>query len=153
MGESGDRGHKELLNVFFIEDDPSDVRLLREALAHCPEWCYLTTATNGAQALDMLFRRGKFNTFALPDMILLDLNLPILSGHEVLDAIKSNDTLAKIPVLIMSNSQNPEDINKAYSLGATCYIVKPHDFDHLSRICTSLRDFWYNKATLPRVLA
>lgn len=152
MDEPGAEGRK-LLEVLFVEDDPTDVRLLVEALSECTAWCHLTTATNGAQALDILFQRGQYRDRALPDLILLDLNLPILSGLEVLNAIKANDRLSLMPVVILSTSQNPDDINAAYDLGAACYIVKPRDFDHLTRICSALRDFWYNKVTLPKVIA
>ena len=151
MGESEES--KRLLHMLFVEDDPTDVRLLYEALSEGSTWCYLTTANNGAQALDMLFQRGKYKDQRLPDMILLDLNLPILTGHEVLNAIKAHHILGQIPVLVLSNSQSPEDITIAYDLGAACYIVKPRDFEHLTRVCGALQDFWYRKATLPKVIA
>src|SRR5438270_14090169 len=115
MSAQDDR--KKLLHVLFVEDDPADVRLLLEALTECSTWCYLTIANDGAQALDMLFQRGKYHNLGPPDMVLMDLNLPILSGHEVLNAMKAHHILGQIPVLVLSNSQDPADIHRAYDLG------------------------------------
>ena len=139
----------ERIKILLVEDDAGDVRLLREAMKDAGPWCDLTVATNGAQALDMLFRRGIYSRFELPAIVLLDIRLPILSGHEVLHAIKSNSRLSPLPVIILSTSQAPEDVRRAYALGASCYIVKPPDLEQFVAICNSLHDFWTKRVTLP----
>jgi CheY-like chemotaxis protein len=144
---------KKLLHLLLIEDNPEDVRLLTEALRESKPWCYLTVANTGSHALDILFQRGKYSDVGMPDLIILDLNIPILTGFEVLDVIKSNSDLGMIPVIVMSTSENPADINAAYSIGASCYIVKPHTFNQLTAICEAIRDFWTKDAKLPKVIA
>ena len=137
------------LDVLLIEDDPRDARLFREALGDLSAWCQVTVAKNGAEALDMLFRRGKFSDYRMPDLIVLDLNLPILSGHEVLTALKANEELSIIPVIVLTTSQQPADIRKAYDLGAASYILKPHDLEQFIRIAQSLYEFWYKRVSFP----
>lgn len=148
----GDSEGPRILHILSVEDDPTDIRLLHEALKESESWCYMSSARNGAEALDILFQRGKYKSRKLPDLIILDLNLPIITGHEVLLAVKANDTLASIPVLVLSTSQNPNDINKAYDNGAACYIIKPRTFEELSEVAGAIRDFWYEKASLPNVI-
>src|SRR5205085_1027662 len=103
-----------------------------------------------AEALDMLFQRGRFREQKLPDLILLDLNLPILSGHEVLTALKACPPLNLIPVVILTTSHHPDDIRRAYDLGASSYVVKPRDLEQFIGMCKSLYEFWYNRASLPK---
>ncbi len=129
----------------------ADVRLLREALAEAGDWCDLTVATTGAQALDMLFRRGRYNDLDAPDLVLLDIRLPILNGHEVLSAIKAHAPLNMLPVIILSTSGAEQDVRKAYSLGASCYIVKPRDLEQFIAICKSLYDFWAKRVRFPQM--
>src|SRR5438445_12525232 len=126
---------------------------MREALKDTGKWCDLTVASTGAEALDMLFRRGKYRSLEIPDLVLLDIRLPILSGHEVLNAIKCHSPLSLLPVIILSTSQAPEDVKRAYSLGASCYIVKPRDLEQFIAICNSLYDFWAKRVTFPHLNA
>jgi CheY-like chemotaxis protein len=146
--------HEKTVRILLVEDDPADARLVYEAFSEIgPQCCELTVAQTGAQALDMLFQRGKYSDYVLPDLVLLDIRLPILSGHEVLNAIRSNSPVNSLPVLILSTSQNQEDIQRAYALGASCYLVKPRAYEDVVGLCRALLGFWFHKATsLPTVL-
>jgi chemotaxis family two-component system response regulator Rcp1 len=139
----------ERMRILLVEDDLADIRLLREALKDAGDWCDLEVARTGAQALDMLLQRGSYSTYKLPHLVLLDIRLPILSGHEVLNAIKAYAPLNVLPIIILSTSESPEDIRRAYALGASCYIVKPHDLQQFIEICKSIYGFWCEGATLP----
>jgi CheY-like chemotaxis protein len=142
---------RQHIRILLIEDDPADARLLGEAFAEIRlEGCELTTASNGAQALDMLFQRGKYNKYLLPDIILLDIRLPILSGHEVLNVIRANPAFGVIPVIILSTSQDEEDMKKAYMLGAAAYIIKPRAYEDLVGMCRALVGFWFHRVSLVR---
>jgi chemotaxis family two-component system response regulator Rcp1 len=138
------------VDVLLIEDDPADVRLFRESLNELTEWCTLSVAKTGSEALDRLFRRGQYAGEKTPDLILLDLNLPILTGHEVLTVLKAMPPLNEIPVIVLTTSQNPADIRKAYDLGASCYVIKPRDLDAFLGMCKSIYDFWFRRVTFPR---
>lgn len=132
-----------------MEDNPGDVRLTREALKSGEVAVNLNVARDGVEALDFLRRRGTFAAAPVPDLILLDLNLPRKNGREVLSEIKSDPELRRIPVLVMTTSRADQDINRAYSLNANCYITKPMDLDEFLRIVRSIEDFWLKTVTLP----
>jgi two-component system, chemotaxis family, response regulator Rcp1 len=135
------------LEILLVEDNPGDVRLTREALKDWGHPTRLTVAADGVQALEAL--RHDPAEGQLPDMILLDLNLPRLGGREVLHAIKSSSTLRHIPVIILSSSDDGDDVQAAYDLQANCYVVKPVDLDrYLEAIC-GIEDFWVRLARIP----
>jgi CheY-like chemotaxis protein len=102
------------------------------------------------EALDFLHHRGEHGDAPTPDLILLDLNLPRKNGREVLEEIKTDPKLRRIPVLVMTTSRADQDIQKAYSLNANCYITKPMDLDEFLRIVKSIEDFWLRTVTLPK---
>lgn len=137
------------LELLLVEDNPGDVRLTREALKSGEVAVNLNVARDGVEALDFLHRRGNFASAPVPDLILLDLNLPRKNGREVLSEIKSDPELRRIPVLVMTTSRADQDINRAYSLNANCYITKPMDLDEFLRIVRSIEDFWLKTVTLP----
>ena len=137
------------VHLLLVEDNPSDVRLFREASTDHNVDYKLQVAWNGAQALDILFQRGKYKDSPTPDLIVLDLNLPILSGHEVLNAIKANHQLSVIPVIVFSVAQEPREIRKAYELGASCYVIKPKEYDDFERVFACLSDFWLTRVSFP----
>jgi two-component system response regulator len=109
----------------------------------------LSVATDGVEAVDFLHRRGKYKNAPRPDLILLDLNLPKKNGPEVLSDIKSDPDLKRIPVLVMTTSSEPGDIQKAYSLNANCYITKPIQLDDFLNVVQSIENFWLKTARLP----
>ena len=137
------------LEVLLVEDNPGDIRLTREALRTGDVAVSLSVARDGVEALDFLHREGSFATAPRPDIILLDLNLPRKGGREVLSEIKGDPHLKRIPVLVMTTSRADQDIDRAYSLNANCYIAKPMDLDEFLRIVKSIEDFWIKTVTLP----
>ncbi len=117
------------VELLLVEDNPGDVRLTQEALKEGTLAVNLSVARDGVEALDFLRHREPFADAPLPDLILLDLTLPRKNGREVLSEIKSDPLLRRIPVLVMTTSRADQDIQKAYSLNANCYITKPMDLD------------------------
>jgi CheY-like chemotaxis protein len=135
--------------LLIIEDNPGDVRLLREALKESSIQPTLYMVWDGSTALSLLDDFKQENSQALPHLILLDLNLPQKNGFEILKHLKGNNTLKRIPVIVLSSSQNPEDIAKAYDLHANCYLTKPVDFEPFFEIVKAVEYFWFQLANLP----
>jgi chemotaxis family two-component system response regulator Rcp1 len=138
-----------VVDLLLVEDNPGDVRLTQEAFKESPRKINMSVARDGVEAIDFLRRRGKYATAPRPDLILLDLNLPRKNGREVLMEIKSDPDLRRIPVVVMTTSKAEQDIQKAYTLNANCYISKPVDFDEFLGVVQSIEDFWLSKASLP----
>ena len=138
------------MEVLLVEDNPGDVRLTQEALKDGRVMVNLTVATDGVEALEILHRRGPHSDKARPDLILLDLNLPKKNGREVLEAIKADDDLKPIPVIVMTTSKAEQDIHRAYHLNANCYVTKPVDLDEFLNVVRSIEDFWLTIVTLPQ---
>src|SRR5579884_2692388 len=137
------------IDLLLVEDNPGDVRLTEEALKEGSVAVKLNVVRDGADAVDYLYRRGKFLDAARPDLILLDLNLPKKSGREVLSEIKADPDLRRIPVVIMTTSTADQDVARAYSLNANCYVAKPVELDEFFAAVRSIEDFWLRKAVLP----
>jgi CheY-like chemotaxis protein len=138
-----------LFEVLLVEDSPGDARLTKLALEEGKIRVNLNTVEDGIQALEFLRGYGKYADCPRPDLILLDLNLPRKDGREVLSEIKSDENLKRIPVVILTTSQADEDILRAYSLNANCYIAKPVDFERFVTIVKSIEDFWFTIVKLP----
>ncbi|HUS07899.1 MAG TPA: response regulator [Bryobacteraceae bacterium] len=132
-----------------IEDSPADIRLLMEACRDSKIPKRLHVANDGLEALNYLFRRGEHHAAVRPDLIILDLNLPIISGHEVLAHVKADDSLRIIPVIVLSTSTSIEDVRKSYELGAACYIRKPLNITEYFDTVEQAADFWLGTAILP----
>lgn len=137
------------IEILMVEDNPGDVRLTQEALKGAKVSNTLQVVEDGAAALDFLYRRGDYVDAPRPDLILLDLNLPKKNGREVLEVIKQDEQLKSIPVVILTTSQAEEDVVRAYSLHANCYISKPVDFTQFTKIVRTIEDFWLSIVTLP----
>jgi len=137
------------VELLLVEDNPADVRLFQEACRENEILYNLHLVTDGVSALRFLHRVGEYSLAPRPDLILLDLNLPRMSGHEVLEIIKSDPFFRTIPVIILSTSRSPEDIQKSYDLQAACYIRKPESFSEFQRICANIQKFWMKRASLP----
>lgn len=136
------------LRMLLVEDSPSDVRLIREALKQTPLQVQITLARDGVEAMDYL-RQSEVGLVSRPDIILLDLNLPRKNGREVLAEVKAAPHLKQIPVLIMTSSKADDDIKQAYDLNANCYITKPNNLQDYIDVVRSIEDFWFGTATLP----
>jgi CheY-like chemotaxis protein len=137
------------VEILMVEDNPGDVRLTREALKGGKIWNQLHVVEDGVAALDFLHRRAPHEDAPRPDLILLDLNLPKKDGREVLAAIKADESLKIIPVVILTTSQAEEDVIRAYALNANCYVTKPVDFLQFTRIVQAIESFWLTVVTLP----
>jgi CheY-like chemotaxis protein len=138
------------ITILMAEDNATDVMLTKEALAHAKVINTLHVVDDGIEALDFLHRRGKHGKAPVPDLILLDLNMPRKNGQEVLAEIKADEKLKHIPVVILTTSKAEEDVVKAYGLHANCYVIKPVDFDVFAEVVRSIQQFWFSVVTLPR---
>lgn len=137
------------VEILLVEDNEGDVELTREALRESKIQNRLSVVGNGEDALAYLHREGRYGDATEPDVILLDLNLPRLSGQEVLAEIKGDDRLKRIPVVILTTSRADEDIVRSYNLHANCYITKPVDFDQFTKVVQTIEDFWFTIVRLP----
>jgi chemotaxis family two-component system response regulator Rcp1 len=137
------------VEVLLVEDNPGDVLLTREALREGKVRNNLSVVDDGVKALAYLRREGEYANATRPDLVLLDLNLPRMSGREVLEQIKADPQLRNIPVVILTSSQAEQDILRAYDLHANCYVTKPVDLDQFISVVRSIEDFWLTIVRLP----
>jgi two-component system, chemotaxis family, response regulator Rcp1 len=137
------------LEILLVEDNPADVRLTEEAFREGKIHNTLVVARDGVEAMDFLYRRGKYADAVRPDLILLDLNLPRKDGREVLAEIKADPDLRRIPVVVLTTSRAEMDIVRSYNLHANCYVVKPVDLDQFIGIIQSIESFWLTAVMLP----
>ena len=137
------------IEVLLVEDNPGDIRLTEEALKESHLMVHLNVARDGEEAMAFLRRIGTHSTAATPDLILLDLNLPRKDGREVLQEIKADSGLKRIPVVVLTTSEADSDILTTYDLHANCYITKPIDMDQFIKIVRVLEDFWFTIVKLP----
>lgn len=140
--------HKSI-DILLVEDNPGDVRLTREALKEAKLGNELHVVEDGVEAMAFLRRRGAHRNAVRPDLILLDLNLPLKNGREVLAEIKNDPKLRRIPVVVLTTSQAEADVVKAYDLHANCYITKPVDLDQFLTVVRAIEDFWLTIVKLP----
>jgi two-component system, chemotaxis family, response regulator Rcp1 len=139
----------EMVDILLVEDNPGDVRLTQEVLKVGKVRNRLAVASDGVEALDYVYRRGKFADAFRPDIILLDLNLPKKDGRTVLAELKSDADLKRIPVVILTTSSAETDVLKSYNLQANCYIVKPVDLMQFTSVVTEIQNFWLTMVKLP----
>lgn len=139
------------IEVLLVEDSPADVRLTKEALSEARVRNNVHVAVDGVDALDFLYRRGKHSNAPSPDLILLDLNLPRKDGREVLEDIKRDDRLKRIPVVILTTSQSEQDILDSYQLNANAYVTKPVDLEQFLAAVRSIEGFWLEVVKLTRL--
>lgn len=135
--------------VLLVEDNPADMRLLLEAFREAPEAHEIHAVTDGDQALDFVFRRPGYSDKPRPDLILLDINLPKRGGHEVLDVVKGNSDLMKIPVIMLTSSDSGTDVMKAYGRGANAYVRKPTNLEEYFQVASQVTRFWLRVVQLP----
>lgn len=135
------------IEILIIEDNPGDVMLTREALLEGKVINNLYWAKDGIEAISFLRKQAPYQDAQSPDIILLDLNLPCKSGHDVLAFIKSTDHLKRIPVIILTSSKAEQDILRSYDLHANCYICKPVDLEKFLEIVQTIAHFWLKIVT------
>lgn len=139
----------QAIEILLVEDNPGDIRLTQEALKDSKLHNNLSVVKDGVEALAFLRCEGQYTQAPRPDIILLDLNLPRKDGREVLEEIKSDDTLKRIPVVVLTTSDDDMDIIATYNLHANCYITKPVDLQQFVRIVKSIENFWFSIVKLP----
>jgi chemotaxis family two-component system response regulator Rcp1 len=143
----------EKIEILLVEDNPGDVRLIREGLKGSTIVGHISVVEDGEAAMEFLYRKGRFTEAPIPDIILLDLNLPKKDGREVLAEIKQNDELKRIPVVVLTSSQAEQDITMTYGLHANCYLTKPLDLSEFNAMIHSFEQFWLARVVFPRVSA
>ncbi|MBI5125288.1 MAG: response regulator [Planctomycetes bacterium] len=141
------------VNILLVEDNLGDVRLTQEALKEGKVLNNLSVTRDGEEAMEFLWRRGKYANAIRPDLILLDLNMPKKDGRAVLTDIKNDEELRSIPVVVLTTSVAEQDILKAYNLHANCYITKPVDLGQFIEVVKNINDFWFTVVKLPTKLA
>ena len=139
---------QNLSHILLVEDNEGDIVLTIEAFEECKVKTVISIAKNGKEALDFLFKRGTFKDAIKPDLILLDINLPIFNGHEVLKQIKSDSELKKIPVIMLTTSSNQKDIDDAYENHCNSYVKKPLNIKEFLSAVLKIEEFWLQLTTL-----
>lgn len=137
------------VEILLIEDNYGDVLLTQVALNDAKIANNITVASDGEQALEMLRQEGKYVDYKLPDLVLLDLNLPKKEGKEVLAEIKSDERLKRIPVVILTSSNAERDVVRSYNLHANSYIIKPVNLEKFAEIVSSIESFWFTIVSFP----
>lgn len=143
----GSQFHRTL-QLLIVEDNPGDVRLLEEAFRELRADVNIQVAKDGAEALELV-QSAHAGTNSQPDLILLDLNLPKVNGHDVLARIKSNPKTRRIPVIVLTSSRAEADVRRAYESHANAYLKKPSTLDGLISAAQDIKNFWMETATLP----
>jgi CheY-like chemotaxis protein len=143
------RNQNRPVEILLVEDSPGDVRLAQEALQETQIPNHLHVVNDGEKALEFLHRVNGYHGAVRPDLILLDLNLPRKDGREVLQAVKTDKRLKRIPVVVLTTSDAEQDILETYDLHANCYITKPVDFDKFVEVIHHIGEFWLRTVRLP----
>jgi len=137
------------IDILMVEDSIDDIEITIEALKSTKINNNLVSVRDGIEAMALLRREGEFADAVRPDLILLDLNMPRMDGRQVLEQIKSDPGLQKIPVVVLTTSEAEEDVLKAYELHANCYITKSVGIDQFIKVVKSIEDFWFSVVRLP----
>jgi len=138
------------LEILLVEDNPGDVRLTQEVLKDCRVRNRLNVVGDGVEALEYLRRQGRFADAKPQDIVLLDLNLPRMSGREVLEAMKADSELRRIPVVVLTTSSAEKDVLAVYDVHANCYITKPVDLAQFESVLRMIEGFWLSIVRLPK---
>ena len=135
--------------ILLVDDNPADSDLTWLVLARSTRQNHISAVYDGEQAMAFLHRSGKHSNAVRPQLVVLDLNLPRKDGRTVLDEVKADPELRKIPVVIFTTSRSGRDIARCYELGANCYVSKPGNLDDFRSVVRSIEDFWFGSASLP----
>ena len=142
--------HSKKVEILLVEDNPGDARLAEEALKEGKVFNNLHIVDDGVKAMEFLRKQGEYSNVRRPDLVLLDLNLPRKDGREVLEEIKQDPNLRRIPVVVLTTSQADQDVLRAYDLHANCYINKPVDLDKFMDVVKYIENFWLTIVKLPK---
>lgn len=146
---SDDGGSAGRAQILLVEDSEADIRLTREALRDSKVRTTLHVVHNGVDALRFLRREEEYSYAPVPDVVLLDLNMPRMDGRELLEIVKRDSSLSRIPIVVLTTSDEEEDVVKSYSLQANCYIRKPLDMGSFITVVKRIEDFWFEIVKLP----
>ena len=138
------------IHILLVEDNEGDVVLTLEALKEARLKNKISVVRDGEEAIEFLYKRNRYAHVEMPQLILLDINLPKMDGKEVLLRIKSDPDLKKIPVVVLTTSSSEKDILEAYNNYANCYITKPVDLDKFIDVIRTVEDFWISIVQLPK---
>ena len=138
-----------VIRILLVEDNPGDVRLIQEVFLEGKIFNSLDITRDGEEAVNYLHQEGDYKNTPIPDLILLDLNLPKKNGYEVLNEIKSDEHLRHIPVIILTASAAEEDIARAYNQYANCFLTKPIDLNQFITVVKQIKAFWLSIVQLP----
>ena len=138
------------IDILLVEDNEGDARLAKEAMRDSKIRNTLHHVGDGEEAMEFLYQKGKHADAPRPDLILLDLNLPRKDGRAVLEEVKTDENLKRIPVVILTTSSDEQDILRSYNLHANCYITKPIDLTQFLKVVQSIEDFWLTIVKLPK---
>jgi len=139
------------IHILLVEDNEGDIMLTREALEEAKIHIILSVVKDGKEAMDFVSKQGKYTDVVLPDLLLLDVNLPKKNGHEVLQFIKGNKFLKHIPVIMLTTSSSEKDINFSYNNFANCYITKPVEVNEFLAVVANIENFWISIVKLPTI--
>lgn len=137
------------IQFLLVEDNPADVRLVKEGLKEIEQKIHLNVIGDGAEAINFLWKEGKYANQETPQLIFLDLNIPKENGKDVLRRLKADASLKSIPVIILTSTSNPSEIKELYELCANCFVTKPTELDQFLHVISSLSKFWTEIAQLP----
>ena len=143
---------KAIPAILLVEDNPADIKITERALKQSALPVELIVVRDGQEALEYLLQQGPFAAspnWRRPDLILLDINLPRLSGHEVLKRIRATPSLRSVPVIVLTTSRRDDDIQNVYAAGANTYIEKPADFNRFLEVLKTIQRYWLDVAILP----
>ena len=139
----------ELIHILLVEDNEGDILLTKEALEEAKILTSLTVVRDGKEAIDFVSRTGKYTGASLPDLVLLDVNLPKKNGHEVLQYIKGDEELKHIPVIMLTTSSSERDIKLSYNNYANSFITKPVNVNDFLSVITAMENYWISIVKLP----
>ena len=142
-----------LIEILLVEDNPGDVFLTKKAFEKAKVANHIQVATDGEMALNMLRGEDGSPPAQIFDIVLLDINLPKLDGKQVLEAMKQDPNLRRIPVVILSSSKAEQDVLHSFDLQASGYVVKPLDFDQFVDVVSAIEEFWFSIVALPSRVA
>ncbi len=137
------------INILLVEDDPEDVQLTQEVLQMTKMKLDIDIARDGIEALEFLNNVSNEKKKGLPDLILLDLNMPRMNGHEFIREVKNDHRFSKIPVVVLSTSSTENDIKESYTSGVSCYITKPVGLKEFQKVVEAINNFWFTVVKFP----
>jgi two-component system, chemotaxis family, response regulator Rcp1 len=142
-----------IIQILLVEDNEGDILLTLEAFKEIKIKNTIAVVKDGEEAIEFLKRQGQYVESTIPNLILLDINMPKLNGIEVLDFIKKDEKLKKIPVIMLTTSSSESDISACYEKSANCFITKPLDFGKFLTVVEAIESFWFTVAQLPKAIS